>query len=165
MKVVISAILAIALAAFAWVWTRPQPAPEVTFKSIDGQQLKSSSLRGQYVLVNFWATSCVTCVAEMPKIIETHNKFKKRGYETVAVAMSYDRADYVLHFVKTRSLPFKVALDVDGSVAQAFGNVKITPTTFLLGPDGQILKRWVGEPDFKSLDQLLDKELKPAASA
>lgn len=92
-------------------------------------------------------------------MVETYNKFKGQGLEFVAVAMSYDPPNYVINFTETRKLPFKVALDVDGSAAKAFGDVQLTPTTFVIGRDGKILKRYVGEPDFAELDQLLQGAL------
>ncbi|PTT75020.1 redoxin, partial [Pelomonas sp. HMWF004] len=64
-------------------------APEVGYVLLDGQKASSQQWAGKVMLVNFWATSCATCVAEMPRIIATHNKFKARGYDTLAVAMSY----------------------------------------------------------------------------
>ncbi len=163
-RLVTAALIVIGLLAGGalWsVWSRPEPAPAATYKLIDGKQLTTSGLNGQYVLVNFWATSCVTCVAEMPRVVQTYQKYSARGFEVVAVAMSYDRADYVLNFVKTREIPFPVALDVDGSVARAYGNVKITPMFFLIDAQGQVIKRWVGKPDFDGLDRLLDQRLPP----
>ena len=69
---------------------------------------------------------------------------------------------YVANYAQTRQLPFKVALD-DGSAAKLFGNVQLTPTTFVIDKDGKILKRYVGAPQFAELDQLLQKALKDAA--
>ena len=147
-------------AMIGWrVTAAPDLAPEVTYGLIDGTKLTTTGLKGKVVLVNFWATSCVTCVAEMPQLAQTHQKFAARGFETIAVAMSYDRADYVLNFVKTRALPFKVALDVDGNVAEKFNKVKVTPTSLLIDAKGRILRRWVGEPDFAALHGLIEAEL------
>lgn len=109
--------------------------------------------------MNFWATSCTTCVAEMPEIVTTYNKYKDRGYETMAVAMSYDPPSYVVNFAQTRQLPFKVAIDNTGSVARAWGEVQLTPTTFLLNKRGEIVKRYVGAPNFAELHQLIEKLL------
>ena len=83
------------------------------------------------------------------------------GLEFVAVAMSYDAPMYVTNYTQTRNLPFKVAMD-DGSVAKQFGNVQLTPTTFVIDRNGKILKRYVGEPTFAELDALLDKALNAA---
>lgn len=137
-------------------------APESAFVLLDGSTTRTSALKGKVTLVNFWATSCVTCVAEMPRLIETHRKFQSRGYDTIAVAMSYDPPSYVVNFAQTRQLPFKVAIDNTGSVAQAWGDVKLTPTTYLVNKRGEIVKRYVGEPDFNELHQLIDKLLEEA---
>jgi thiol-disulfide isomerase/thioredoxin len=67
-----------------------QAAPETRFVLLDGSQTSTQALKGKVVLVNFWATSCTSCVAEMPQLIQTHQKYHARGYETMAVAMSYD---------------------------------------------------------------------------
>jgi peroxiredoxin len=149
------------LAAVAWTagCSTKQAAPETTFVLLDGSKTSTQALQGKVVLVNFWATSCVTCVAEMPKLIETHQKFNARGYETLAVAMSYDPPAYVVNFKETRRLPFQVAIDNTGAVAKAWGDVKLTPTTFLVNKRGQIVKQYVGEPDFAALHQLIDKLL------
>jgi peroxiredoxin len=151
-------LLALAGVGFAAFQQQPQ-APDVTFISLTGQKISSQSLRGKVVMVNFWATSCATCVKEMPQMVETYQKFKDQGLEFVAVAMSYDRPDYVLNYAATRQLPFKVALDSGGDLAKQFGDVAMTPTTFVIGKDGKILKRYLGEPDFASLHALLQKSL------
>ncbi len=134
-------------------------APEVSFTSLTGEKVSMQDLRGKVVMVNFWATSCATCVKEMPQMVETYNKYKDKGLDFVAVAMSYDPPNYVLNYAETRQLPFKVALDTKGDLAQSFGDVKLTPTTFVIDKQGRIIKRYLGEPDFAALHQLLEKEL------
>ena len=136
-----------------------QAAPESTFVLLDGSKQTSADLKGKVTLVNFWATSCVTCVAEMPELIATYDKYKGRGYDTLAVAMSYDPPSYVVNFAETRKLPFKVAIDNTGAVAKAWGDVKLTPTTYLVNKRGEIVKQYVGEPDFAALHQLIEKLL------
>jgi peroxiredoxin len=91
--------------------------------------------------------------------VQTHQQFQARGYETLAVAMSYDPPAYVVNFSQSRQLPFKVAIDNTGAVAKAWGDVKITPTTFLVNKRGEIVKQYVGEPDFVAMHQLIDKLL------
>lgn len=151
---VLGIVLYLALSYF-----KKEPAPAVTFKTISGEQITSASLRGKVVLVNFWATSCNSCVQEMPQMVETYNKYKDRGLEFVAVAMHYDPPNYVLNYAQTRQLPFKVALDIDGAVAKSFGDVALTPTTFLIDKDGLILKRYVGIPEFSALHEMLEASL------
>jgi peroxiredoxin len=137
-------------------------APASTFVLLDGSKKTTDDLKGKVTLVNFWATSCVTCVAEMPQVITTYDKYKARGYDTLAVAMSYDPPSYVVNFAETRKLPFKVAIDNTGSVAQAWGDVKLTPTTYLVNKKGEIVKRYVGAPDFAELHKLIEKLLAEA---
>ena len=136
-----------------------EPAPQVSYTLLDGQKLSTDTLKGQVVLVNFWATSCTTCVAEMPEIMATYEKYKARGYQTVAVAMAYDPPAYVANFAQTRKLPFGVAIDNTGAIAKGFGDIKLTPTTFLINKRGEIVKRYVGAPDFEALHTLVEKLL------
>jgi len=137
-------------------------APEVGYVLLDGKPASSRDWQGKVMLVNFWATSCATCVKEMPQIVATHEKFKGRGFDTLAVAMSYDPPAFVARFAETRKLPFGVAIDNTGSVANAFGPVQMTPTTFLIDKRGEIVKRYVGEPDFAALHGLIEQLLSEA---
>jgi peroxiredoxin len=137
-------------------------APGFGYTLLDGSKGHTDRLRGKVVLINFWATSCVTCVKEMPALVAAHERFKARGYETLAVAMSYDPPAYVANFAETRKLPFGVVIDNTGAIARAFNDTTITPTTFLLDKQGRIVKRYVGEPDFAELHGLVDKLLAEA---
>ena len=154
-----SAAVAIAAAGAFFVVGGSQAAPQTTFVLLDGSKETTAGLKGKVALVNFWATSCVTCVAEMPKMVSTYDKYHAKGYEHVAVAMSYDPPSYVVNYAQTRKLPFKVAIDNTGAVAQAWGEVKLTPTTYLVNRRGEIVKRYVGEPDFAELHRLIEKLL------
>jgi peroxiredoxin len=130
-------------------------APDVAYTLLDGSRSTLQAQRGKVMLVNFWATSCTTCVKEMPQIIATHDKFKAQAFDTLAVAMSYDPPAYVDNFAKSRQLPFGVAIDNTGEIAGRFGDVRLTPTTFLIDKRGGIVKKYVGEPDFAALHQLI----------
>ncbi len=158
----VAAAVLVAAAGTVYLSTGRSAAPESTFVLLDGSRTTTSDLRGKVTLVNFWATSCTTCVAEMPELVATHEKYQARGYQTLAVAMSYDPPSYVVNFTQSRKLPFQVALDNTGAVAQAWGDVRLTPTTFLVNKRGQIVKRYVGTPDFDELHQLIEKLLAEA---
>jgi peroxiredoxin len=145
--------------ALAYALMDKPGAPASTFTTLEGKTLSLDELRGKIVLVNFWATSCPGCVKEMPDMVEVYREYKDRGFEIIAVAMSYDPPNYVQSFVQTRQLPFPVALDVTGEHARAFGDVQLTPTTFIIGKDGRILEQKLGEIDFVRLRALLDREL------
>ncbi|WP_291589923.1 TlpA disulfide reductase family protein [Comamonas sp. UBA7528] len=158
----------VALAAFAGLgayvfWgSHSAAAPQSSFVLLDGSTRTTEDLKGKVTLVNFWATSCTTCVAEMPEIIKTYDKYKDKGYDTLAVAMSYDPPSYVVNFVQSRQLPFKVALDNTGAAAKAWGDIRITPTTYIVNKRGEIVKTYVGAPDFAELHKLIEKLLAEA---
>ena len=153
-----TALAALACAAYFAVF-RVQPAPGVTFTSLQGDKLSTADLRGRVVLVNFWATDCVTCIREMPSLAQTYGKYRGQGFEMIAVAMSYDPPNYVIHYTEKNALPFKVALDPLGEIGKAFGDVKATPTTILIDKRGNIVSRILGEPDFAKLDELIERKL------
>lgn len=158
-RMALAGILALAALASLPGCSGAQAAPDSTFVLLDGSKKTTADLKGKVTLVNFWATSCVTCVAEMPKVISTYNKYQSQGYDTLAVAMSYDPPSYVVNYAETRKLPFKVAIDNTGAVAKAWGDVQLTPTTYLVNKRGEIVKQYVGEPDFAALHQLIEKLL------
>jgi len=139
-----------------------ESAPPVSYVLLDGAKADSSQWKGKVMLVNFWATSCTTCVKEMPQIVATHEKYRTQGFDTLAVAMSYDPPAYVASFAESRKLPFGVAIDNTGEIARQFGKVQLTPTTLLINKRGEIVKRYVGEPDFAALHRLVEQLLREA---
>ena len=156
------ALAALAIATLALAACGKSEAPASTFVLLDGSSQTTADMKGKVTLVNFWATSCTTCVAEMPQIVATYDKYKAKGYDTLAVAMQYDPPSYVVNFAETRKLPFKVAIDNTGKVAQAWGDVKLTPTTYIVNKQGQIVKKYVGAPNFDELHKLIEKLLAEA---
>jgi thiol-disulfide isomerase/thioredoxin len=158
-----AAVLAAVGLAATFAVSGKEMAPTVQYTLLDGTKQSSDALRGKVVLVNFWATSCTTCVKEMPHLIETHQKYQARGFETLSIAMAYDPPAYVMNYAETRKLPFRVTMDTTGEMAKKFGQVQLTPTTFVLNKKGEIVQRYVGEPDFAQLHALLEKLLAEAA--
>jgi peroxiredoxin len=138
--------------------SKPQ-APASIFTTLKGERIALAALRGKVVLVNFWATSCPGCIKEMPGMVETYKAYKDKGFEIIAVTMPYDPPNYVLKFVQDWQLPFPVAMDIKGEAVAAFGNVSLTPTSFIIGKDGELLEKKIGELDFVKLKALLDKQL------
>lgn len=136
--------------ALATLWLSPQglkQAPNVSVRTLDGTQIDLATLRGKPILVTFWATSCTGCVKEIPHLIELHNEYGPQGLQMLAIAMAYDPPNHVIAMRDARKLPYLIALDIDGSVARAFGDVQLTPTTFLIAADGRIIKQKIGELD------------------
>src|SRR5690606_11600373 len=119
-------------------------APDVTFTTLQGEEITMSELQGKVVLVNFWATDCPGCIAEMPQLIETYHQYRDRGFEIMAVAMSYDPPSHVLNYTTNNKLPFPVMHDGYGKVAASFDDVSLTPTAFLVDQQGRIVSHVVG---------------------
>ena len=136
--------------------TMPTLAPVVSFTFLDGRAGDLASLRGHVVLVNFWATSCAPCVAEMPRLVQTWRTMSPRGFEALAVATSDDPPLRVSDFAKAHALPFGVVSDVSGEVEARFGGVPVTPTSVLIDKRGRIVSRWIGATDFGALEKQVD---------
>jgi peroxiredoxin len=151
------------LVALLWPHKLP-PAPELPYVRLDGSAAHTRELRGQVVLVNFWATSCVSCVKKMPDLVALHQRFAARGYETLAIAMHYDTPAWVAHFAQSRKLPFTVAIDHTGELARGFGDVQLTPTTLLINRRGEIVKRWAGATDLVQVQALIEQLLRQPAT-
>lgn len=164
---VVFLLLGAGLAAWAG-WQRfmtPKPAPAVVFNTIDGHRIELADLRGKVVMVEFWATTCVICVREMPEIVALVHELAPAGLATIAVAMPYDRPDHVIAYADRNQLPFAVALDPMGKVLEAFGPIPGTPTRFIVARDGTIAAMLVGA-GAERLRARLRKELaRPALAA
>ncbi|MCK9608708.1 MAG: TlpA family protein disulfide reductase [Methylomonas sp.] len=147
------------LATGVWFWQTQtvRQAPELSFKTIKGESIDPADLKGKPVLVTFWATDCPGCIDEIPHLIELHRQFGPQGLRIIAVAMSYDPPNHVLAMAEAKQLPYAIALDPSGSLAQGFGNVQLTPTTFLIDRNGQIVMQKVGTFEFKDMRQRLNQ--------
>jgi len=142
------------LATLAYVWlsgTGVERAPQVDLTLLDGGSLDPAARSEGPTLVTFWATTCVGCRKEIPHLIELYHDYQPRGFEIVAIAMSYDPPNQVYEFRKRAQLPYRVALDLDGSAARAFDEVRLTPTTFVIDRRGRIVFKKVGEFDVEQM--------------
>lgn len=137
----------------------PAPAPEVTFVSLQGERIARSDLLGKVVVVKFWATDCVYCVKEMPDMVRSYQRFRDRGFEFIAVAVRHDPPNYVISYAEKNRLPFKVALDPVGDLAKAYGNVTVTPTTFVIDRRGNVVSRTTGPGSLEKFNALLEEKL------
>ena len=156
----VCAVLLIALAACSPAPSTLTAAPNVVFKTINNQQFDTASLKGQVTLINFWATSCSTCVQSMPMLSGLHTTYSPSGYRMVAVAMDYDNLAFINNFAQSRKLGFDVVHDADGAIAKAFENTKLTPTSYLIDKKGNVVKRYVGKPSEEAFKATIDALLK-----
>lgn len=146
---------AIFIILMAYLWFSPSGlsvVPELELTTISGEKIQLTSLRGRPVLINFWATSCPGCIKEMPHLIELHNTYASKGLKIIGISMPDDRPDHVMRMAKQKALPYTIAMDINKKAVKAFGGVNLTPTTFLISPDGTIVRQKIGEfnmPVFK----------------
>ncbi|MFO7857428.1 MAG: TlpA disulfide reductase family protein [Ectothiorhodospiraceae bacterium] len=153
------ALAALVVAGAAVVWLVPwqgQKAPDVAMTTLEGETFELAELQGQPTVITFWATTCTSCVAEIPHLKDLYEEFRPQGFEIVAVAMEYDPEDQVRTMVSEKDMEYPVVLDNGGRIARAFGDIRLTPTTFVLGPDGTILQRRQGLLDVDRLSQDLE---------
>ncbi len=156
----IAAVLLILMAFIAYSLLQQSKVRNVVFITIKGETISMSSLKGKVVLVNFWATDCKSCVAEMPDLIKTYYQYQPRGFEIIAVAMPYDPPAQVVNFATKKALPFPVIHDSYAEITQKFGDVKLTPTAYIYNKDGKRIQRAIGALNFNKLHALLEEELR-----
>lgn len=139
-------------------------APAVTFRLIDGTSLSMAALRGRPALVVFWATTCKTCLHEVPYLNALFREYGTRDVAVVAVAMPYDPPARVYEFARKLPIDYPVALDIDATITRAFGNVRTTPTAWLIGPDGRVAWKNTGPLASARLRATLTEMIEPARS-
>ena len=158
-KIIVSALI-IFLTSLVLISLQKETVNNLNMTTISGEKITSKDLLGKVVLINFWATDCTSCIAEMPDLINTFNKYKDQNFKLIAVSMFYDPPSRVLSFSKNKKLPFPVVLDLDKKIASQFNEVKLTPTSFLIDHKGRIVNKIIGEINFHEFHNLLEKTLK-----
>jgi cytochrome c-type biogenesis protein len=130
-----------------------EPAPDVELKTTDGRPLKLSELRGQVVLLNFWATWCVPCRSEIPSLNAMHRDLSSRGFRVLGVT-TQDSADLVREYQKDVKQEYTVALGDEG-VANKYA-VGVLPTTFIIDRQGRIRHKVIGERSRAQFEALIN---------
>src|SRR5581483_2973700 len=138
-----------------------QDAPDFTLKTLDGSILTLSKLRGQPVLINFWASWCEPCRAEMPEIVRAYEAHKADGLVVLAINMTFvDSLPEAQAFVKEFHMPFPVLLDDTGAVARDAYRLPVLPMSFFIDRKGMIVHRQIGAMNGKQLDTFVGEILK-----
>ncbi len=155
---IIATFVVVLFSTIAFLWFGPsgiQQAPDIELTTIDGNKIDLKTLKGKPVLVTFWATSCPGCIKEMPHLIELYQELHNKGLEIIGIAMPYDRPDHVLEMRKRKNIPYPIVLDIKGEAVNAFGHVRLTPSSFLINPEGTIVKHKIGEMDMKQIHNMI----------
>ena len=141
--------------------SEPQPAPNFTLLDMDGVKHQLSDYKGQPIIINFWATWCPPCRAEMPSMERAWNKIKDEGIAMLAINVGEDE-DTVFTFLGDYPANFTILLDQSGVVSEQWPVLGL-PTTFIISPDGQLVYRAIGGrewDDKQLLDQIRQIKLK-----
>lgn len=150
----IAGLALVVVLAFAAVWFMPaglREAPPLVGQTLDGRILTLEQLRGKPVLVTFWATTCPSCVEEIPHLIELYRELNPKGLEIIGVAMAYDPPEQVRAMARQRQIPYPIVLDSEERIAREFDNVQLTPTSVLVSPEGRIVQYRLGLLDMSEL--------------
>jgi len=138
-----------------------QPAPAFALQDLDGRTHALADFKGQVVAVNFWATWCTPCEWEMPSMEVLHRRYRGKPFVLLGVSVDTGAADiFVRPYVKGKTITFQILLDPTLKTSRAY-RVRGLPTTFFVGPDGQLLgqvhgpRDWTTPEAFAFIDHLL----------
>lgn len=154
----LAAVLTVAALLAFVLWPKNQPAAAFSLPDLNGRTVSNTNLQGKVTLINFWYPSCPGCVSEMPKLIKTAQDYQGTDFQIIAVSLPYDSLESVINYAGERKLPFTVMYDAEGKTGKSFG-VQVAPTSFFINKKGELLKTFVGEPDFAALYQEINREL------
>lgn len=136
------------------------PAPDFTLSTLKGETVKLSDFKGKKVILNFWATWCPPCKAEMPHMQNFYEQQKDNGIEIIAVNLTnLDKGKAAIEtFTKDNHLSFKIPLDENGTIGMQYQAFTI-PTSYIIDSTGVITKKIVGPMD-ESMMANLTKDIK-----
>ena len=123
-----------------------KPAPNFSLKDADGNAVNLADYRGKVVLVNFWATWCGPCEAEIPWFIEFEKKYKDQGFAVLGVSMDDDGWKSVRPYIASHKINYRIMIGSE-VVSQQFGEIEALPTSFVLDREGRIASNHVGLVD------------------
>jgi peroxiredoxin len=154
-----AATLILVISLLYSIGTGIKKVPDIIVIDLKGNSIPLKSLQGHPVLVTFWASNCGICMKEFPELINLYNEFSSKGLKMIGIAMPYDLPRTVLEVSRYYSVPYPLVLDSSAQATKAFGNVKNTPTSFLIGPDGKIELHTVGAVDINYIKEYVIKLL------
>lgn len=139
----------------------PRLAPSFTLVTLAGSPLTSELLKGQVVLLDFWATWCAPCRKSMPELQALHTKYALRGFTVVGVSIDEGDRSKVKKYVTSKRFTYPIAVDTEKDPAWESYRVKAIPAAFLLDRQGRIVAQWTGAPaNMREVEKHLETLLK-----
>jgi thiol-disulfide isomerase/thioredoxin len=123
----------------------PDPAPALGINDLDGNPITLDDFKGKIVLLNFWATWCGPCRAEIPDLIELQNKYKDQ-LAILALATDEDDTALVKKFSQKAGINYRVGMSSD-ELRRAYGGIPALPTSFVIDPQGRVVQKHIGLND------------------
>ncbi len=142
----------------------PRPAPAATVTQLSGEAMKLEKLRGQVVLLDFWATWCAPCLKAMPALNELHTRWHEQGFTVFGVSID-EKTEDVPKTVEKKKLRYPVALDTHATPAWHTFRVAAIPAMFLIDRDGQIVAEWRGDIDIDAVERTVQQHMSKKSSA
>lgn len=127
-------------------------APDFALTDQDGEKIRISDYRGDVVILDFWATWCPPCKAEIPGFVDLHNRYGDEGLTIIGVSLDQTGWNDVRPFLKKHNVEYPVALG-NRKIVEAYGGIRSIPTTFVIDPEGKIRKKYVGYKSAEVFEQ------------
>ena len=121
----------------------PKAMPDLTMKTLDGQTITTKDLAGKVVIVNFWATWCTPCRAEIPDLVKLQTQYKDH-LVIIGVLSEDEPGPNVLRFASDYKMNYPIVAETP-ELSAAFTGIYALPTTFMVGPDGRIMQKHIGQ--------------------
>jgi len=159
----LAAFLLLGLAVLSTNILCADPAPAWSLKDLSGKTVKLSDFKGKVVVLDFWATWCPPCRAEIPGFVDLQKRYEKQGVTVIGVSLDQGGTEVVSSFVKAQGINYPIVMGTDEVTAQ-YGGIEGIPTTFVIDPKGNIVSKHEGSTEKDVFDAEI-KKLLPQVTA
>ena len=158
-KLTTKAFCAVVLISILTGCSKKQPdygdAPQFTLPDVKGGQVSLSDFEGKVVIVNFWATYCTGCIAEMPHFVDLYDKYKNQGFEMIGISLDQNGLADVKPFLQKKPLNYTILLG-NPSVSSQYKTKGLIPATYVIDKIGKIRRKYIGYRD----KAVIEKDIK-----